>query len=59
MEKPKINVTKVLEDTTSRVEIFIWENKYKESKSRDTTFKEITRRTACYSRIVTYNFKES
>ena len=31
MEKSKINIPDVPEDTTSTVDIFIWENKYKEA----------------------------
>ena len=29
IEKPMINVPEAPEDTASRVDIFIWENKYK------------------------------
>ena len=39
MDKPTINVSEVPEDTASRVAIFIWENKYKEAKSKEKTFK--------------------
>ena len=40
METSIINVPKILEDTASRVEIFIWENKYKKAKRKDITFRE-------------------
>ena len=38
MGKQTINVSYFPEDTSSRVEIFILENKYKEAKRKDTTF---------------------
>ena len=44
-EKPTINMLKVPEDTASRLEIFIWENNYKESKSREETFKQKNKKT--------------
>ena len=36
-ENPMINVPKISEDTDIRVDIFIWENKYKESKRKEAT----------------------
>ena len=39
MWKPMIIFSDVPEDTASKVEIFIWENKYKEANNKDTTFK--------------------
>ena len=38
-EKTIMNMPEVPEDTSSRVEIFIWENKYPEAKRKETTFK--------------------
>ena len=35
-DKPMINMPEVLEDTSRRVQIFIWENKYKEAKRKET-----------------------
>ena len=37
MENPMINVTKIPEDTAIRVDIFIWDNKYKEAKRKEKT----------------------
>ena len=38
MEKPMINVTEVTKDTSSWLENIAWENKWKESKRKDTIF---------------------
>ena len=38
MEKPTINLPEISEDKARRVEIFIWKNKYKYSKSKEAKF---------------------
>ena len=38
-EKTIMNMPEAPEDTSSRVEIFIWENKYPEAKRKETTLK--------------------
>ena len=40
MYEPTINLLEVPEYTYSLVDIFIWENKYKEPKRKEMTFKE-------------------
>ena len=45
METSIINVPKILEDTASRVEIFIWENKYKEAQRKYTNFDKNNKKT--------------
>ena len=45
MEKPTINLPEVPEDKFRRVEIFIWENKYKEDKRKETNFQENNNKT--------------
>ena len=45
MEKYTINVPKIPSDTYRRMYISIWEDKYKEAKSKDETFKENSKNT--------------
>ena len=40
IQKPKIDLTEVPEDTSSSVDIFIWEKKYKEANRKDTKIEE-------------------
>ena len=40
-----INFPEVPEDILSRLDIFTWENNYKEDRSKDTTFEENNKNT--------------
>ena len=45
METPTIDIPEVPEDTSSRVDILIWEKKYKGSNRKYITFKKNNKKT--------------
>ena len=57
---PIITVPKIPEDTTSRVDIFIWENKYKQSNMNEINFEDLTiKHTVLYFNAELQNCKGS